>query len=115
MRALAGRPKGRDGELLERTKHGLLVKQRIRAIVGLVIDELERRRAAGKSDFVAKLADEVEKGGIAAWKSLQELLPRDEDVAGKGPSLNFATLYVQAARSMGERDRLTDTIASIDS
>src|SRR5215510_1715298 len=104
MKASAGRPKGLDGELLERTKHGVIVNQRIRAIVGQVIDELEKRRAAGRGDFVAKLADEVEEGGLAAWKALQELLPRDADVAGKvpTPTMNLSALFVQAARDLSE-------------
>src|SRR5262245_44991870 len=105
MRASAGRPKGLDGELQERSKHGVLINQRIRAIDGQVMDELERRRASGGSDIVAQLADEVEKGGIAALRALQELLPRDEDVAGKGPTVNFSALFVQAARSMSESER----------
>jgi hypothetical protein len=35
-----------------------------------VIDELEHRRATGKADYVKALADEVQRGGIAAWKAL---------------------------------------------
>lgn len=66
--------------LKEKTVHGLTTKSRIRAIVGLVIDELQERRAKGKSDHVALLADEIEKGGIVAWKSLLDLLPADDVV-----------------------------------
>jgi hypothetical protein len=77
-----------------------LTKQRIHALVGQVIDELEKRRAAGKSDFVKTLADEVEKGGIAAWKALRELLPRDEDVPRGSPTVGIGQLFIAAHKEI---------------
>jgi hypothetical protein len=83
-----------------------LTKQRIHAIVGQVIDELEHRRATGKSDFVKTLADEVEKGGIAAWKALRELLPRDEDIPRGSPSMSFSQLFIAAHKEITGRGDL---------
>jgi hypothetical protein len=58
--------------------HAALTKQRIHAIVSQVIDELEHRRATGKADYVKALADEVQRGGIAAWKTLRDLAAAEE-------------------------------------
>ena len=69
-RALEGRPGRQVGTLNEKTVHAAITKARIHAIVGQVIDELEQRRAKGKGDYVAALANEVEEGGLAAWRSL---------------------------------------------
>src|SRR4029077_6679760 len=77
-RAAQGRPGQQIGPLKEKTVHAHITKQRIHAIVGQVIDELEDRRRKGKSDYVAKLANEVEKHGLAAWQALRDLLPRDD-------------------------------------
>jgi hypothetical protein len=69
-----------------------------------VIDELEERRAKGKSDYVAKLADEIEKGGIAAWKSLNDLLPADDVQPAVGNAqFNFGSVFVAAVKQMSER------------
>jgi hypothetical protein len=87
--------------LQERTVHGLQTKARIRAVIDLAIDELEQRRAKGKSDHVALLADEIEKGGIAAWKSLIDLLPPDDmappAALGNMASATFAGIFAGAA------------------
>ena len=105
MSAAAGRPPGSGGDVTAGIKNGQLVNQRIRALVGQALDELERRRASGRSDIVKKIADEVEKGGIAALRSLQELLPKD-DVTGKvQPAMTMQALFVQAAREVGQLDR----------
>jgi len=87
-RAAQGRPGQQIGPLKEKTVHALATKSRIHALVGQVIDELEKRRAKGKGDYIAKLADEVEKGGISAWKSLKDLLPSD-DVQPAADSAQF--------------------------
>jgi hypothetical protein len=102
--ALRGRPGRGIGPLKEKTVHAALTKQRIHAIVGQVIDELEHRRATGKADYVKALADEVEKGGIAALKALRDLLPRDEDAPNPGTSFNglFVLAAKQAAQLPGE-------------
>lgn len=103
-RALEGRPGGQVGTLKEKTVHAALTKQRIHAIVGQVIDELEQRRARGKSDYVAKLADEIEQGGLSAWKSLRDLLPPgDPDpTANPGNSLNIGQVFIAAAIKANE-------------
>src|SRR5262245_17202210 len=72
--AARGRPGRGLAPLKEKTVHAALTKQRIHALVGQVIDELEHRRATGKADYVKALADEVHRGGLAAWKALRELL-----------------------------------------
>jgi len=86
----------------------------IHAIVGLVIDELEKRRAAGKSDFVKTLADEVEKGGIAAWKALRELLPRDEDIPSGSPSMSFSQLFIAAHKEINRSEQMKTVPPVID-
>ena len=57
--ALKGKPGRGLGSLKEKTVHAALTKQRIHAIVGQIIDELEHRRATGKADYVKALADAV--------------------------------------------------------
>jgi hypothetical protein len=98
-RAAEGRPGKHDGELQDRTVHGLLTKQRIHAIVGQVIDELENRRAAGKRDYVAALADEVEKGGLAALQQLKSLLPDDAKLPIGGLTMNVNHMYLEALKA----------------
>jgi hypothetical protein len=107
-RALKGRPGRQIGPLKEKTVHAALTKQRIHALVAQVIDELEKRRASGKGDYVAKLADEVAEGGLAAWKSLRDLLPRDDPAAanGGGASMNFGHVFVAAAIEANRRANL---------
>jgi hypothetical protein len=111
-RELKGRPGRSIGPLKEKTVHAALTKQRIHALVGQVIDELEKRRAAGKSDFVKTLADEVEKGGIAAWKALRDLLPRDDDIPSGSPSLSFSQLFIAAHKEIN-RSEQTKTVPPV--
>ena len=96
--ALRGRPGRGIGPLKEKTVHAALTKQRIHAIVGQVIDELEHRRATGKRDYVKALADEVEKGGIAAWKALRDLLPRDDDRSKRHRTRQFQPIFHRRAQ-----------------
>jgi hypothetical protein len=96
--AARGRPGRGIGPLKEKTVHAALTKQRIHAIVSQVIDELEHRRAAGKADYVKALADEVQRGGIAAWKALRDLLPRDEDMPRGNPTVSLSQFFVAAAK-----------------
>ena len=103
--ALRGRPGRGVGPLKEKTVHAALTKQRVHAIVGQVIDELERRRATGKADYVKALADEVQRGGIAAWKALRDLLPRDEEPSSGSPPVNFSQFFVAAAKQAMSRGR----------
>jgi hypothetical protein len=77
-----------------------------------VIDELEKRRAAGKSDFVKTLADEVETGGIAAWKALRDLLPRDEDIPSASPSISFSQLFIAAHKEINRLEQ-TKTVPPV--
>ena len=113
--AARGRPGRGIGPLKEKTVHAALTKQRIHAIVGQVIDELERRRATGKKDYVKALADEVEKGGIAAWKALRDLLPRDEDVTpGSAQPVSFSQFFVAAAKEASERGPAKTPLPVID-
>jgi hypothetical protein len=65
-----------------------------------VIDELEHRRATGKADYVKALADEVQRGGIAAWKALRDPLPRDEDIPSASPSVSFSQLFIAAHKKI---------------
>src|SRR5262245_53204509 len=113
--AARGRPGRGMGPLKEKTVHAALTKQRIHAIVGQVIDELERRRATGKKDYIKALADEVEKGGIAALKALRDLLPRDEDVKpASNPPVSFSQLFVTAAKQASRLTPPSNVLPVID-
>jgi hypothetical protein len=98
--------------LKEKTVHAALTKQRIHAIVAQVIDELEHRRATGKADYVKALADEVQRGGIAAWKALRDLLPRDEDIPSGSPSISFSQLFIAAHKEIN-RSEQTKTVPPV--
>jgi hypothetical protein len=101
--ALVKRRGQRRGELTAKTEHALATKARIHAIVSQVIDELEKRRARGKSDYVAILANELEAGGLNAWRALRDLLPKDDpDPAGNRP-INFGAFFVNAAIEASRR------------
>jgi len=102
-RAACGKPGQQVPALKEKTLHALATKSRIHAIVGQVIDELESRRAKGKSDYVAKLADEVEKGGISSWKALRDLLPAEDAPAGGNTINNFGGVFVAAVQAAYQR------------
>jgi hypothetical protein len=104
-RAAQGRPGQQIGPLKEKTVHAHITKQRIHAIVGQVIDELEDRRRKGKSDYVAKLANEVEEHGLAAWQALRDLLPRDDPATSSAGTTvqNFGSVFVAAVREASER------------
>jgi hypothetical protein len=94
------------GEVRQKTINAAATRTRIHAIVGQVIDELEKRRAKGKSDWVASLADEVEKGGLTAWKALRDLLPRDEPENSGATNVQVGSLFAIVAAQVGARDRL---------
>jgi hypothetical protein len=100
------------GALKAKTIHALGTKSRIHAIVGQVIDELERRRAKGKSDYIVKLADEVEEGGLPAWKSLKDLLPADDvQPAAGGTQFQFGNIFVAAVREASARQAAAEAPA----
>lgn len=110
-----GKPGQQVGPLKEKTVNAHLTKQRIHAIVSQVIDELEQRRVKGKSDYVANLADEIEKGGIAAWRSLRDLLPADETApAGGGNQFHFGSVFVAAVSQAAQRAIPTTPLPVID-
>jgi hypothetical protein len=71
----------------------------------MVIDELEHRRATGKADYVKALADEVQRGGIAAWKALRDLLPLDEDIPSASPSVSFGQLFIAAHKEINRQEQ----------
>jgi hypothetical protein len=104
-RELKGRPGRGIGPLKEKTIHAALTKQRIHAIVAQVIDELEHRRATGKADYVKALADEVQRGGIAAWKALRDLLPRDEDIPSGRPTVGIGQLFIAAHKEINRLEQ----------
>jgi hypothetical protein len=112
--ALRGRPGRGIGPLKEKTVHAVLTKQRIHAIVAQVIDELEHRRATGKADYVKALADEVQRGGIAAWKALRDLLPRDEDMPSARPSVSLSQFFVAAHKEINRSEQAKTVPPVID-
>jgi hypothetical protein len=93
---------------------GRVTKQRIHAIVSQVIDELEHRRATGKADYVKTLADEVQRGGIAAWKALRDLLPRDEDVPSGNPTVGIGQLFIAAHKEINRLEEAKTALPVID-
>jgi hypothetical protein len=109
-----GKPGRQLAPLKAKTIHALQTKQRVHAIVGQVLEELEARRAKGKNDYVAALADEVEKGGLAAWKALRDLLPRDDIEVPPGSigtmaGATFAGIFAGAAAQAAAMDRAKAT------
>src|SRR5262245_28044949 len=112
--ALRGRPGRGIGPLKEKTVHAALTKQRIHAIVSQVIDELEHRRATGKADYVKALADEVQRGGIAAWKALRDLLPRDEDVPSGSPTVGIGQLFIAAHKQINEEAKTALPVIDVE-
>jgi hypothetical protein len=112
--ALRGRPGRGIGPLKEKSVHAALTKQRIHAIFAQVIDELEHRRATGKADYVKALADEVQRGGIAAWKALRDLLPRDEDVPSGSPTVGIGQLFIAAHKEINRLEQAKTAPPVID-
>jgi hypothetical protein len=113
-RELKGRPGRGIAPLKEKTIHAALTKQRIHAIVSQVIDELEHRRATGKADYVKALADEVQRGGIAAWKALRDLLPRDDDIPSGSPSVSIGQLLIAAHKEINRIEQAKTALPVID-
>src|SRR5262249_8442610 len=50
------------------------------------------------------LADEVQRGGIAAWKALRDLLPRDEDVPSGAPTVGIGQLFIAAHKEINRQE-----------
>jgi hypothetical protein len=75
---------------------------------------LKHRRATGKADYVKALADEVQRGGIAAWKALRGLLPRDEDMPSGNPSVSFSQLFIAAHREINRSEQAKTVPPVID-
>jgi hypothetical protein len=61
--------------------------------------------ATGKADYVKALADEVQRGGIAAWKALRDLLPRDEDVPSGSPTVGIGQLFIAAHKEINRLEQ----------
>jgi hypothetical protein len=61
------------------------------------------RSRANKIASAAQRLDEVQRGGIAAWKALRDLLPRDEDIPSGSPSVSFSQLFIAAHEGRHER------------
>jgi hypothetical protein len=102
-----GRPPGPHGPYAA-TVNGRNTAARVHAIVGQIIDELDRRRASGRTggDIVRRACDEIEKmPALDALRALRELLPKDADAAGKvQPALSMQALFVNAAREVSKMD-----------
>jgi hypothetical protein len=79
-----------------------------------VIDELEHRRATGKADYVKALVDEVQRGGIAAWKALRDLLPRDEDIPSGSPTVGIGQLFIAAHKEINRLEEAKTALPVID-
>ena len=77
-------------------------------------DELEHRRASGKADYVKALADEVQRGGLAAWKALRDMLPRDEVAPAASPSVSFGQLFVAAHKEINRLEQAKTVPQVID-
>jgi hypothetical protein len=81
-------------------------KHRIRAIVDDVIAEADRRRRTGRYDYVGALCDELEKGGLSAWRERAALLPKTEvESGGAATSVHIGSLFSVIAAQVGARDQ----------
>jgi hypothetical protein len=72
------------------------------------------RRATGKADYVKALADEVQRGGIAAWKALRDLLPRDEDIPRASPFISVSQLLIAAHKEINSLEQAKTAPPVID-
>jgi hypothetical protein len=54
------------------------------------------------------------RGGIAAWKALRDLLPRDEDIPSSGPSVNISQLFVAAHKEVNRLEKAKTVPPVID-
>jgi hypothetical protein len=59
-----------------------------------------RASPSGKADYVKALANEVQRGGIAAWKALRDLVPQDEDISSGSPSVSISQCFVAAYKEI---------------
>jgi hypothetical protein len=64
-----------------------------------------RGRATRKADYFEALADEVQRGGIGAWKALRDLLPRNEDTPSGSPSVSFGQLFIAAHKEINRLEQ----------
>src|SRR5262245_33540513 len=60
------------------------------------------------------LADEVQRGGIAAWKALRDLLPRDEEVPSGSPTVGIGQLFIAAHKEINRQERAKSIPPVID-
>jgi hypothetical protein len=70
------------------------------------------RQATGKTAYVKALADEVQRGGIAAWKALRDLLPRDDDIPSASPPVSFSQLFIGAHKEINRLEQ-TKTVPPV--
>ena len=66
------------------------------------------------ADYVKALADEVQRGGIAAWKALRDLLPRDEDVPSGSPTVGIGQLFIAAHKEINRLEEAKTALPVID-
>jgi hypothetical protein len=50
--------------------------------------------------------------GIAAWKALRDLLPRDEDIPSASPSMSFGQLFIAAHKEINRLEQ-TKTVPPV--
>ena len=60
------------------------------------------------------LADEVQRGGIAAWKALRDLLPRDEEVPSGSPTVGIGQLFIAAHKEINRLEEAKTALPVID-
>ena len=92
-------PKGRTtrGVVAENTQ------MRVLALLNMGLDELNRRKDAGKGDFAAKLADQLledPKAGMAAMLEwLGKVAPAEAAQAAGGIAFDIKALYLNATQT----------------
>jgi hypothetical protein len=105
------RAKSRARAMNSSTAGGHITKNRIYGIASQVLDELDRRNKRGKGDIVARLADEVEKGGLAAWRELAALLPKDDPQPA--PQQSWSAVWIQLGEEAQRRRNTLDAKPTI--
>jgi hypothetical protein len=63
---------------------------------------------------VKALPDEVQRGGIAGWKALHDLLRRDDGVTPGPPSVSFSQLFVAAHKEINRLEQTKKPLPVID-
>jgi hypothetical protein len=64
--------------------------------------------------FIDGLNEHAHRDGIAAWKALRDLLPRDEDVPSGSPTVGIGQLFIAAHKEINRLEQMKTVPPVID-